>query len=198
MCNAISCNVMQFNIMSFNSDSDSDSNSNPNSDSISIYFDLERRSKKGNGSTTHTREEGRNTTQGTRESSTHQLHYLNLFQVIAQNPRWGITGGFCLWAAQVNPSEVGVHFSTFLSASNLVVIDTVMQVVNVDIDFHLTSYYASLYVSSGEPTLAADVCQSTSRMRRHIHCPVCLGLEVVMIFYASTRNGHSHVRCTLR
>ena len=47
------------------------------------------------------------------ESSTHQLHYLNLFQVIEQNPRWGITGGFCLWAAQVNPQKLGSIFRLF-------------------------------------------------------------------------------------
>ena len=38
---------------------------------------------------------------------------------------------------------------------------------SVDIHRNLTSYYASLYVSSGEPILVTDVCQSASRMRRN-------------------------------
>ena len=46
-------------------------------------------------------------------------------------------------------------------------IDTVTGHVNVHMDCHLTSCYASKFVSSGEPTLGTDVCQGASRMRRN-------------------------------
>ena len=46
------------------------------------------------------------------------------------------------------------------------VIDTVMRDASVDIDRNLIIYYVSLFVSSGEPTLAADVCENTSRTRQ--------------------------------
>ena len=58
-----------------------------------------------------------------------------------------------------DPSEVGVlFFFGIFGALNSATIDTVMRAVSVDIDRNLISYYASLYVSRGEPTLAADDC----------------------------------------
>ena len=49
------------------------------------------------------------------------------------------------------------------SALNLVVIDPVIGHVTVHMNCHLICCHASLYVSSGEATLAVDVCQSASR-----------------------------------
>ena len=57
-------------------------------------------------------------------------------------------------------------FSVFFAALNLAVIGNFMGHANVHTDCHLTSCYASLYLASGEPTLAFDVCQSAARMRR--------------------------------
>ena len=76
-------------------------------------------------------------------------------------------GRFSPRLGPATPSEVGVHFSAFVAALNLAVIDTVMGYVNVHIDYHLISCYASLYRASGEATLAVDVCQSASRTRRN-------------------------------
>ena len=73
--------------------------------------------------------------------------------------------GFCTAGGPANPSEVGVHVCDMFVS--LAVIDTVMRGVSVDKDRNLLSCYTSLYVSSGEPTLAADVCQSASRTRRN-------------------------------
>ena len=91
----------------------------------------------------------------------------------------GIAGN-CQWCKEAadfqdpepTNSEVPGHTFTFLVNRSLVsensaVIDTVMRHVNVHIDCHLISCCASLYRASGEPTLAADVCQSASRTRRN-------------------------------
>ena len=58
-----------------------------------------------------------------------------------------------LWVAQQH------HTHTHTNSTNLAVIDTVMGHVSVHVDSHFISCYASLCVSSGEPTLAADACQ---------------------------------------
>ena len=83
------------------------------------------------------------------------LHFLHALLLHLLHDGW--------WWARV----VGVHFSTFLPALNFAVIHTVLRDVGVDMNRNLISYYASLYVSSGEPTLATDVCQSASRMHRN-------------------------------
>ena len=76
-----------------------------------------------------------------------------------------VWGGFALRGVR-QPLGSRSRFFDILSAWSLAVIDTVMRDESVDIDRKLISYYASLYVSSGEPSLSAVVCQRASRIRR--------------------------------
>ena len=80
------------------------------------------------------------------------------------------SGRFMPLRGPPTPQKLGsfFFFPAFLSGLNLAVIDPVMRDVSVDIECHPIIYYASLYVCSGEPTLAADVCQSASRKRRNM------------------------------
>ena len=90
------------------------------------------------------------------------------------------------------PQKLEFFFRHF-SALNLTVIDTVMRDVNVDTVRHLINYYASLYVSSGVTTLAADVCQSASRQRRH----TTLSPHHTHHSHQHTRHSHTHhTRCS--
>ena len=74
--------------------------------------------------------------------------------------------GFCTARAHHPLRSWSPFFSAFFVALKSAVIDTVMGDVSVDIDRNLMNCYASLYVSSGEPTLVVDVFQTASRMRR--------------------------------
>ena len=113
-----------------------------------------------------------------------QIHILvraTVVHAIPQTPGWLLPR-----KGPANLSEVGVFFFFgIFAASNLPMIDTVMGHVNVHKDCHLTSCHASLYVSSGEPTLAADVCQSASRTRRNSGDAVARHI---------TRNTQHHTR----
>ena len=78
----------------------------------------------------------------------------------------GTFGGFCHHRPH-QPSEVGVLFSAFFAALNLAVIDTVMGHVNVHIDCHLISCYASLCPSRcTEPVYTRGGSRGPSRMRQ--------------------------------
>ena len=77
-------------------------------------------------------------------------------------------GRFMSLSEPTNPSEVGVLLFRFFSALSFEVINTVTRDVNVDIDCHLSLCCTSLYVSTNKPTLAADVRQSASRIRRNM------------------------------
>ena len=66
-------------------------------------------------------------------------------------------------------------------------IDNVIGHMNVHIDCHLISCDASLSVSSGEPTLEADVCQGASRMRRNF------GDAAAHHSAQNTQHHHTHI-----
>ena len=64
------------------------------------------------------------------------------------------------------PQKLESIFSTF-AALNLAVIDTVMGHVNVHMDFHLISCYASLYRASSGLVYTRGGSRGASRMRRN-------------------------------
>ena len=85
----------------------------------------------------------------------------------AENPGLALQVGVFLplWGT-ANPQKLESMFSVFFAALNFTVIGNVMGHANVYTDCRLISCYASLCRASGERTLAADVCQTASRMRR--------------------------------
>ena len=91
-----------------------------------------------------------------------------------------------------NPSEVGVLLFRFFSALNFAVINTGTRDVNVDIDCHLSLCCASLYVSTSKPTLAADVRQSASRIRRNVATLQHTTARSTTHIHTNSNNRHAH------
>ena len=86
------------------------------------------------------------------------------------------------------PQKLESFFRLF-AALNLAVIGSLVIHVNVHIDCHLISCCASLYVSSGERTLSADIRQSAPIMRRN--CDDAAARD-------SARNAWRHARAYRR
>ena len=76
-------------------------------------------------------------------------------------------GRFLPRKGPANPSEVGVHVSAFFAALNLAIIETVIKHVNVHIEGHLISCYASLYRASLGSVYTRGGFRGASKMRRN-------------------------------
>ena len=104
----------------------------------------------------------------------------------------GTLGGLCHSVSPTTPSEVGVLLFRFFSALSFEVINTVTRDVNVDIDCHLSLCCTSLYVSTNKPTLAADVRQSASRIRRNMVTLQHTTARSTTHIHTNSNNRHAH------